>query len=107
MKAGADKMQKVYEDGTVSEPEEVEAEDLQEKMTKALAKPHVVEVRLRRAPTINKAPTPKWLRFADWLHQLDGSWKAVLGGREKPREHSHSRENARRRRQIERGIIKP
>jgi len=33
VKAGADKMQKVYEDGTVSEPEEVEAEDLQEWMT--------------------------------------------------------------------------
>ena len=100
-------MHKVYDDGTVSEPEEVEAKDLAKKVAASLAKPHVVEVRLRRAPTISKAPTPKWLRFADWLHQLDGSWKAVLGGTEKRREDSHARENARRRRQIERGILKP
>jgi len=53
-----------------------------------------------------KSPTPKWLRFADWLHQLDGSWKAVLGGGETPRKHSHKRENERRAKQIAKGMLK-
>jgi len=48
-------MQEVYRDGRVSESVEVNADELAEKVVVSLAKPNVVEVRIRREPTFSKS----------------------------------------------------
>lgn len=98
-------MQKVYDDATISAPIEVEADDLAREVNKALAEPHVVEVRIRHDPLFEDEMRPHGV-VKDGRGRIRGQiWRAMLRPFVK-KAHSHKRENERRARQIAKGVLK-